>query len=163
MAENEQNNIEKTIEKFVFSFLKNEDLEKKPWFRFLKVSHIILLVLVVIAAISILFFLYNDKVLINANVLCKDGTKWGALENGFLLSSYRLCGICTLRAEDESRYETCSLYTDYDYRIVDKKYKHNNSFIEIVGYPIILLISGLGILKIIAIGIVYIISGSKKV
>lgn len=141
---------------------QNEFLERKAWFRFLKIVNLLAILFMILSTILIGWLVYdNSKVLISASVACNDGTKWNAMKNNRLLESDALCGVCTQRSPDTS-FTLCSYgsidYNSYD--LVDQKYRHTATFMSFFVYPVIYMFVGLLIIKAVVKGIVYIVAGN---
>lgn len=130
--------------------------ERNPFYRLFNVVLFILYFLVILITIVAGIIGYSTRQLTSASVVCADGTRWDA--TNIYDDSYALCGICTQRNPDGSKYISCDYenisYTSYD--VVDKKFAWSwNTII----YPLIVLAIGFGIVDILKITAVYVLSG----
>lgn len=131
-------------------------LENKPLYRFFNVVLFILYSFVILITILAGFVGYSSRELISATVECKDGTSWDATK--IYWDSHALCGICTKRSADGSKYTECD-YEDMDYsvyEVVDKKYAWSWN---VAIYPLVVFIIGFGLVDFLRLAVGYIFSG----
>lgn len=152
----------------LFVVEQNHKLEKKAWFRFLKVAQGFSNFMVVIVALFTAYFTFDSKTLSNATLICNDGTTWSAMDPNYQtleLDTDQKCGLCNKRTND-GKYNHCSyddsyqmMYNSYE---VKRQYTKDNSFIAVIFYTAGVLFGGLIIVKTIAKLIVYILGGENK-
>ena len=142
----------------------SERLEKKAWFRALRLIQGILSGLVVLVTLAFSWTMYDTKTVIGATVQCKDGTKWNAFKNGEFIDGKDMCGLCTKRSADNKKYDSCSVMEwNFDsYNVVDHKYRRTSNGTQIILYPAIFLLVSLLIVKGVSKGVVYIVAGSEE-
>lgn len=136
--------------------IEKKTFEDNPLYRFFNVVLFILYSFVILITILAGFIGYSSRELISATVECKDGTSWDATE--IYWDSHALCGICTKRSADGSKYTECD-YENMDYsvyEVVDKKYAWSWN---IVIYPLVVFIVGFGLVDFLKLAVVYIFSG----
>lgn len=130
--------------------------EKSPFYRLFNVVLFILYFFIILITVLAGIIGYSTRDLTSATVACEDGTRWDATR--IHDDSYALCGICTQRNLDGSKYNSCDYenisYTSYD--VVDKQYAWSwNTII----YPLVVFAIGFGIVDILKITVVYVLSG----
>jgi hypothetical protein len=152
----------------LFVVEQNPKLEKKVWFRLLKVAQGFLIFLVVIVALFTAYLTFDSKSLSNATLVCNDGTTWSAMDPDYQtleLDTNQKCGLCNKRNNDNT-YNHCSYDDSYQMRYnsyeVERQYTKDNSFIAVILYTVGVLFGGLIIVKILAKLIVYILGGGNK-
>jgi len=135
--------------------MENEH-EHKPLYRFFNVILFILYSIAVLATLLAVYVGYNERQIVSASVKCKDGTSWDATK--IHDDSYALCGICTNRNQDGSKYDDCASGSlDFSsYEVTNKKY--NFSWNTII-YPLIVFAITFGIIDFLRLAILYIFSG----
>src|SRR3990167_8751576 len=96
--------------------------ENSPLYRLFNVILFLLYSFVVLITLLAGYIAYSGREVSSANVKCQDGTSWGATKT--YNDSYALCGQCTQRNSDGSKYTPCNWenmsYSSYE--VVDKKY-----------------------------------------
>jgi hypothetical protein len=156
----------------LFGVEQNRHLEKKVWFRFIRVAQGLAIFCVVLITALTLYLLFDAKSLSTATLVCKDGTTWNAIDEKNSYGSYKgeidmyeMCGLCNYRLPD-NQYRKCDvgsqsnlLFDSYD---VNRTYTKDHSFLGIIGWSSLVLIAGLIIVKLIAKLIVYILGGGNK-
>lgn len=139
---------------------ENKSLNNKPLYRFFNVVLFVAYSLVFLAAIVATIIGYGEREIISANVICRDGTSWNALEpKNILYDSYAKCGLCTKRTSSGS-YVECT-YKDVDYDSFETKETREVWSWSTIAYPAIVLGLGLGVVDFFRIAVVYVFTGKK--
>ncbi|MCC7571467.1 hypothetical protein KO465_09160 [Candidatus Micrarchaeota archaeon] len=156
----------------LFILEQNPKLEKKAWFRFLKVLQGLAIVVVVLAALIVAWVLFDSKSTATATLICNDGTTWNAIDQSESyrtykseLDMYEKCGLCNYRLPND-RYNECEIGTPsnilFDSYEVEKTYSRDHSIVAVVGWSSLALFGGLALVKISAKTIVYVIGGGRN-
>jgi|GEM_PF-3066275 len=157
------------IKEFIFSIEKNEKLETKIWFRFLRVINIIAYILIILLAIFIGLIMASKQTQIGAELKCNDGTTWNAKNQNYKnifveLDTYEKCGLCNKRTSDYGSYIKCSLSEDiniFNSYTVNRQYKNNYNPLQVMIILLLFVVSALSLLKILIKGLIYIIVGKN--
>jgi len=162
---------EKKDSKYIFlsPFLRNTKLEKKMWFRFLKVLHGILAILIFLLICFIGYWYITDTTITKEVLTCKDGFNVDLTKNNWgRYDSDVRCGVCNFRISNTKQFRRCTpnerLMQNLDQgEITETKTKLTRSLwysIPVVfGYLIIALV----VLKLFFYLIIYIIAGKTEV
>lgn len=151
---------------------QNLMLEKKAWFRFIKVVQGLAIAVVILFTLIIAWSLFGAKNVATATLICKDGTKWNAIDESESYGTYKSeldlyekCGLCNYRLPND-RYNKCEIGTPinllFDSYKVENTYTKEHSFLGVVGWSSLILFGGLLLVKIIAKIIIYIFGGGQK-
>jgi len=147
--------------RFFFKIISDDKLERKRWFRVLRVINIVLYFLVFLTTFLVgMFFFDKRSDIARATVRCEDGTRWNAVgEDGRLLYNYELCGLCTKRSKVGKTYEECTIrdYRADSFEVVNKQYKVG----KIIKVPLMFLVVVLSLLKLLMRAVVYVTVGRR--
>lgn len=156
----------------LFIVEQNKRLEKKAWFRFIKVAQGLAIFVVILFAILVGYLLFDDKSVSTATLICNDGTTWNAIDQNDSYGSYKSeldmyekCGLCNYRLPG-NQYNKCGIGSQtnllFDSYEVERTYTRNHSFLGIAGWTALALFGGLLVVKIAAKAIIYILGGGNK-
>ena len=143
--------------------LGDKKLEKKGWYRFVRLLHFLLVIFIVLCTLGVMYLQYDSKTMTAATLSCKDGTTWNAMDDGDVLDSYSLCGQCKYRSADGKFYTKCTYKDDTweEYDLTNQKYKRDNTLGEIVAYPVIGGAVAFMVERLLMAGVVYVIAGKR--
>lgn len=136
---------------------KVKNFEENPFYRFFNVILFVLYAIVFLLTIPLAFVGYQTHNLVSATVKCNDGTSWDATK--IYYDNAALCGICTQRNNDGTKYQNCNFNSiNYysSYNVTNQKYDWSWATIT---YPLIELCVGLIIVDFLKIAVIYIFSG----
>lgn len=156
----------------LFVVESNPRLEKKAWFRFIRVVQGLAILFVVLITALTAYFLFDAKSVSTATLVCKDGTTWNAIDESDSygtykdeLDMYEKCGLCNYRTPDK-KYTKCEVGTQskllFDSYEVERTYTKNHSLLGVIGWPSLVLFGGLIIVKLVAKMTVYILGGGNR-
>lgn len=156
----------------LFVIEQNQKLEKKAWFRFLKVVQGIVMVVVTLTMLIVAWVLFDSKSTATATLICSDGTTWNAIDESESfgtykseLSLYEKCGLCNYRLPND-RFNQCEVGTPsnilFDSYEVERTYSREHSILAVIGWSSLVLFGGLALVKLAAKIIIYIIGGGQN-
>lgn len=156
----------------LFVVEQNPRLEKKAWFRFIRVVQGLAILLVILITVAIGWSLFDAKSTETATLVCRDGTTWNAIdeEDSYRtykseLDMYEKCGLCNYRLPND-RYNKCEVGTQsnllFDSYEVERTYTKDNSLLAVIGWSTLSLFGGLIFVKLATKMIVYILGGGNK-
>ena len=151
----------------LFVVEQNLHLEKKAWFRFIKVVQGLAILFVILVTAVVAYLLFDAKSVSTATLKCNDGTTWNAMDPKYEtieLDTNQKCGLCNNRTGN--KYQNCNYDDSYEMRnesyTVERIYKKNHSLYGSVGWSLLVLFGGLVFVKLIAKAVVYVLGGNKE-
>lgn len=153
----------------LFAVEQNPRLEKKIWFRLVKVLQGLAILVVILATALTAYFVFDAESLSTATLTCNDGTTWNAIDTDYTfkseISTDDKCGLCNKRMDNET-YQKCT-YNDgsqlrYDSYTVVRTYEKDNTLLGVLGWTSLVFFGGLILVKIVAKIIVYVLGGRSR-
>lgn len=147
---------------------KREDLEKKPWYRALKVFYILAIVVTVltIGAVSISTIPHKTLDGEQSRINCNNGTSYAPSNNSIYLYGKDLSSYDDKHARILCRYDSTNYYSSYYSGYIEKNYTFVPVYEEMkyggwIGYTFLALFIAWLIFKVLRMGFFYIAIGEK--
>lgn len=144
--------------------LRDIYLEKKIWFRFIRLVHVVSIIFISLVFVVLGYIIWSPSSLIAGSIKCEDGTSWSIMQNGSEMNTDQMCGVCKHRTTDNSSFSNCSFDETLNYspNLINLRYNHDKDIYTTAGELIIPYLVVLVIERLIISGIVYVFAGSHK-